>query len=305
VPEYITDEIDPPDLDRENLPIALDRQLELRPDIEGDKLEEDVEESLVVVEDYKVVGVPEIVLEIPDRLDPIGPIPETLLLADRPVPGPEIDIPGEIGLQGRRIVLEAETSLEVVVEIAKVNVGEVLGEIVSDRQARSRVDYLVDKPKEIRILEFFPDQGLEDGVVDTRVILFDISLEGDGRPLGIECKGLTYGLGGPVYAPFFHASVRPGREDPNPKRLEYVHYCVVDDPVPEREPGDLSLLGLVDLESMIRRGLIRLIPQLRLQSRKISLKIGLESLYLVPISFALTGFLFGEAEVIEVVNLGI
>lgn len=142
-------------------------------------------------------------------------------------------------------------------------------------------------------------------MLDTRVILLDISLEGDGRPLGIESKGLADGLGGPVYAPIFHASVRPGREYADPKRLEYVHYCVVDDPVPERETGDLSLLGIVDHKGMIRRGTIRLAPQLRLQSQEVILEVGLERDYLSPISFAPTGFLFGETEVFEVVNLWI
>lgn len=64
-----------------------------------------------------------------------------------------------------------------VIEIGKVEVGQVLAQIVADRKPGRTVNDLVQKPQQIRVLELLPDQFLHYIVIDARVEFLYIEFE--------------------------------------------------------------------------------------------------------------------------------
>lgn len=266
VAKYISDKVDTSHLNRVDLPILFDLELELPAEIQSDKLKQQGEKSLIRVEYYPIVGVSVIMFDtLRQDLSPSDKSLLPVLLRDlvvRLASGADLRIPAVINLRRLGIIPQPEKDLNIVVEIGEVKVGEVLREIISDRDPRSGVDNTVNKPKEILILDLSADDLFHCLVIDARVILFAISLETIDRTLRIPGKILFNGPCGPVYPSLFYARVSISRKDTHPNRLEDIHYCVVYDTIPERQSRDLPLLWLVNSKYRILRGFIRLIPQL-------------------------------------------
>lgn len=74
--ENVPDEIDTPDVNRENLPIIFNFEFKLSPEIEGDPIDEHTEKGLIRVKYRPIVGVPVIIIK--GATTPAKFIPEIL-----------------------------------------------------------------------------------------------------------------------------------------------------------------------------------------------------------------------------------
>ena len=158
-----------------------------------------------------IVGVPIIMFDpLGEDLSPIRKENLKIRLRDlvvRRTSGPDLGVTAEIS--GRRfgIVPQPEKDLNIVVEIGKGQVCEILREIISDRDPRSGVDNPVNKPKEILILDLEPDDTFHCVVVDTWIILSTIPFKAKTGTLRIPGKILFNGLGRSVYSSLFYTRV--------------------------------------------------------------------------------------------------
>jgi len=131
----------------------------------------------------------------------------------------------------------------------------------------------VNQPHHVWVTYLMAQDVPEDRVVNGREELPDVALEDVGeaageflaavqRPVGAFADPVGVGIGN-------ERALKEGLDDP--------YQGVVDDPVPEGGGGDEAALRVVDVEGVVRAGLIGLEHQFPLQFQQVGFQVKLKS----------------------------
>ena len=201
------------------------------------------------------------------------------------------------------IKLDLERVLDELIELVEVDIrkelrGEVAdGDALLSKESRClRSETLNDLPQEyecLLILQAFPEDAEEDGVIDGREELFNVALEHEAGPRRVSThtpEHLIQGIDRPVRPLTFATGERMSNERRLEDGIEHGEDGMVQDTILHGRFVDASLLGIADGE-----GAIRLMPvgsgdQLSVQLKEVLLQIPLEPLHILPSLFPLAEF---------------
>ncbi len=157
------------------------------------------------------------------------------------------------------VALDPQPLLDVMVEFAEVEVGEMLAGQVANRQAlaRGRIgrgmgDDAVEQIQQCLLLEQAPEQGAQHGMVDAGEKLADIAFEKIAMTAGEVPNPPDGGMGSLAAA----AGVAVGNRPALKVWFQHGAEGVVDNPVTERRGADGPALGVAHLEGEEGTGLV-------------------------------------------------
>ena len=124
------------------------------------------------------------------------------------------------------VIFYSDDLLNPMVEIREVEIGEILRQIIANRNAFCAVYNLVEKPQGVLAFDFSTNYLFQYVVVNTRIEFPYVNLQTVARILYV-LQGMKNFLLRSIDTSFLDARKRIRSEDRNPDWFKYVHNCVV------------------------------------------------------------------------------
>ncbi len=156
------------------------------------------------------------------------------------------------------------------VEFRKVQVGEILGNVVADRHAAGRIYDAVQKPKHIGVFQLAPNDLFKYAVVDGGIELAHVDFKTVPRPVRVTAQVGAQLPKQRVNTTPTDAGMGVRGELWRPDGFKHLHDCPLDNTVTKRQFIDFATFRFVFDKHLVRGGRIGSGRQFRLQLPQVS-----------------------------------